>query len=277
MRTIRVCSGIGDNLWLFQKLINTGEKFNFQIAGCNPKRSIDIFKMLPDLCNDARYKNFNTADVLKNTIQKKHALWKNIKDQEFYLAANEYLEKGNRIEGFFPDLKTSFTFNFDTKKHVKEVDNYLNENYDYIGIYTASYPASRNWGFWDEHKWADLILYLNKKNTCFVIIGADFDSDICFNLCELLKYYGINHVKIIGKKLGAAVEVLRRLKYFIGFPSGLPILSTMLKKPTLMFYPARLKNLMYTWAEKKLTAKEIYKPMLFCEPEDVFKWLKNKL
>ena len=55
MRKITVNAGIGDNIWLFQKLLNQKEKFDFILPDGNPQRGKQIFDLVPDLSNSVTY------------------------------------------------------------------------------------------------------------------------------------------------------------------------------------------------------------------------------
>lgn len=280
IRTIKVCAGIGDNIWLLQKLVNTGEKFNFQLASDLPRRGKQIFDLLPSIVKKSDYTDHFTSLVpLNNDAQEGGRLWSELPRGDIFLAANHHLEAGNRIEEYLPDLKTSFKLPFETKKFVKSVRMLMPQgDTRYIGIYTSSYLSSRQWGFWEERKWFDLIKRMHKKGNGkykFILLGANFDIDLNTDLLVMLEDAKIPHIPIIGKKLGYVIEIMKRLNYFVAFPSGLPIISTMLRKPTLMFYPTHLKKLMYAWADPKMIKNNTYTAKQFCEVDSVLKWMKD--
>jgi len=279
MRTVKVCAGIGDNIWILQKLVNAGEKFTFEIATDQPRRGKQLFDLLPSLVEEAEYSpHFTSLHPMNQDANEYYKKWSEVPEGEICLSANVWLEQGNRIEDYLPDLKTSYELPFVTKEYAKTAKKDMPEgDTKYIGIYTSSYSSSRNWGFWDEVQWCELITQLNKGgNYKFVLIGADFDTDLKTNLAKMLKAVNIPFLTVIGQNLGYVVEVMKRLDYFIAFPSGLPIMSTMLKVPTLMFYPPHLEKLMYAWADPKLIDDQTYTPMNFTEVEYAFGWLKDR-
>lgn len=280
-RTIQVCPGIGDNLWLLMKLINSGEKFRFQLPGGNPRRGKQIFELLPQVSASAEYVGPRKYQTLMSmNIQKVKPRWSLITEQYFTLTCNEHLERGRRLEDFLPDLQTSFRLDYNTK-HFAPVAEVLMpaEMFEFIGIYGSSYSTSRAWGFWDEHRWLELIrlVYHHNPNYCFVIIGASWDLDLGRNLVRLLDAHGIPYVNTIGQPLGVVVEVLKRLRYFFSFPSGLGILAPSVGCPVTMFYPKHLERMMNAWASPEDIETGAYKGCQFCEPGKIFKWaISNK-
>lgn len=274
MRSIVVPSGIGDFLWLAMKLVNTGEKFDIVIPESKPQRVHQLASLMPYLINSVKfqnglsYKKINTGNI-QNTTKN----WKGIKQNSFYLSANRHLEQGKRIETFLPDLDTSYTLDYNTTENdISTAKVFCSGLEDYIGIYCSSYAGSRNWGTWQEKEWFDLITLMGKDYT-YVIIGAEWDTDLADKLKHLLG--GYNFVCTIGQPLGLVIEVLKRLKYFIGFPSGLSILNETLGKDGLMFYATAIKSIINTWADPERIKNGNIKECLFTEPKIVYQWLKD--
>jgi ADP-heptose:LPS heptosyltransferase len=285
-KIIRTPSGIGDNIWLIQKLINTNEKFHFILPASNPLRGKPLFDLLPQVTSSCRYvPGMTYARLSQGNIQKKYNSWASIKKRKFpdiSLTCNEWLEKGKRIEDFFPDLETSYTLDYKTTpENIRIAEDLLKPDLNpYLGIYTSAYSTARAWGFWGEEEWSKLIQKIDKQfpGYTFVIIGAHWDIDLNFKLMALLDRKKISYVSAIGVPLGGTIEILKRLHYFIGFPSGLSILNETLGKDGLMFYPPHLELMMNAWAHPDRIESEKYKPMLFTDIDTVFKWLiKSKM
>lgn len=282
MRTIKVCPGIGDNIWLLQKLVNAGEKFNFQLPDGKPQRGKQIFDLLPSVASNCEYAKIKTNMVESNNIQNRHKNWRDIKAKDFYLSANKHLEVGRRIENYLPDLPTSYRIDWDTEQYTIQVANWLylwKSSKQFIGLYGSSYSTSRAWGFWDEYKWLELAKMVFKHNpdSVFVVIGADWDLDLGFNLIKLLEAEGLPFLKLIGEELGLVIEIMKRLKYFFAFPSGLGILAPTVGCPVTMFYPKHLNLMMNAWAAPEDIETGRYKGCQFCEPEAIFNWaVENK-
>lgn len=282
VRSITVPAGIGDNLWILQKLINAGEKFNFILPNGSPQRGKPLFDLLPQVAASGSYGGKITYNTLKNeNIQNKKKNWADIKQNTFYLCANEWVEQGKRIEGFLPDLETSYKFDYATTDRDKaKASEYFSYDFRYIGIYGSAYANARHehYNGYGPDEWFRLCKEINLRNrdVKFVIIGADYDNDLAAMLIKKLIEYRIPHVSTIGQPLGVVVEILKRLSYFIGFPSGLSILNETLGKDGLMFYGHKIQGIINTWAHPDRIKSGNMKECLFCPPEKIFDWLKNE-
>lgn len=279
MRKINVCAGIGDNVWLLQKLVNAGERFDFELSSAGPQRGKQIFDLLPQVANSATYvPNLPYKKVQANNVQNRVSFWKDVHQTEFYLSCNEHLERGHRIEDFFPDLKTSFIMDWTTAGYVMHAIKNFPRHKKYIGLYGSSYSTSRAWGFWDEHKWMELVRLIHRRDPeyVFVIIGAEWDLDLGRNLVQLLAQEKVPFVNTIGEPLGAVIEIMKQLTYFFSFPSGLGILAPTVRCKVTMFYPPHLLHMMNAWASPADIESGVYKGCQFCEPPAIFKWVTDK-
>jgi len=278
MRTIKTNPGIGDACWIFQKLINSGEQFNWQIHNGAPQRGKQIFDLLPQLSASCEYvPNLQYSIVGPRNIQKQLPLWKQIRMNDFYLSANEHLESGKRIETFLPDLPTSYELPFQTQQWEAEVKERFKGG-PYIGIYASAYSTARNWGFWDEYGWLKLIQSMRGliPEATFVLIGAEWDAELAGNLRNLLQRHHIAYISTIGQPLGYVIEMMKMLAYGFYFPSGLGILSGLLHRPSVMFYPVALPKLACTWADPAIIQNGNFKECQFCTPEKIFAWVKDE-
>lgn len=179
IRTIKTCAGIGDSIWLFQKLINQAEKFNWQLPDNKPQRGKQIFELMPQLTVSCEYvSGLGYKKIKQSNIQNVKRNWWSIKEKDFVLSANVHLEDGRRIEEFLPDLPTSFILPYETNENQKVRASEMLVSGKLIGIYTSAYCTQRNWGFWDENGWFELISSLRDTGAIFVIIGAQWDTDV---------------------------------------------------------------------------------------------------
>lgn len=277
MRVIKTNPGIGDSLWVIQKLINSGEKFHFQIHNGNPQRGKQIFDLLPQVAESCEYlPNLQYSVVGPKNIQRQIKHWRQIRMNDFYLSANEHLESGARIETFLPDLPTSYDLPFQTQPWEDEVKQRFTAG-PYIGIYASAYSTARNWGFWDEHGWLKLIKLFRGivPEATFVLIGAQWDAELAGNLRTLLQRNGISYASTIGQPLGYVIEMMKILSYGFYFPSGLGILSGLLRRPSVMFYPPALPKLPCTWADPAIIEDGTFKECQFCTPEKIMDWVKS--
>lgn len=277
-RTIKVCAGIGDSVWLMQKLMNQGEKFYFQIPDSSPQRGKPLFDLLPQITASAEYvPGLNYKKLSRENIQAKKRRWMDISEKTMYLTANQHLESRQRIEEFLPDLSTSYQLNYMTKEsdHIA-AGEILKEERIYIGIYPSAYSNARNAGGWDAANWFKLIKMLYKgKDICFVIVGAPYDMGITETLTAEMEQYNIPFINTTGRPLAVVIELLKRFSYFIGFPSGLSIINETLRKDGVMFYQEKDKGIINMWAEPGRIEKGNIKECLFCPPEQIYDWVKN--
>jgi len=108
MKTFKVCTGIGDNIWLFQKLLNTEEKYKFLIPKTEPQRGKQVFDLLPQI-GTAEYANVSNKDAIEKTVSVNNTNFAAIPSgRDYFLSFNRQLEQGTRIENIFPDLETSY-------------------------------------------------------------------------------------------------------------------------------------------------------------------------
>jgi hypothetical protein len=275
MRTIKTCPGIGDSVWLIQKLINQPETFHWKVGDGSPQRSRPLFDMFPQVTESFEYIPQCGYKKVKRNSQ--FGVWGNFPKDEFYMEANSWLEAGNRIEQFLPDLNTSFILPYQIKEEEKTRalsilgGNPLNP---LIGIYTSAYSSARQWGGWEGVEWVEFIRLIKneKKGYKFIIIGANYDIGIPDEIVKTLDPG--EYINTIGEPLGVVVEILRHLDCFVGFPSGLSIINeTIGAKQTVMFYPEHLQKLIDTWPDPERIKSGTYKGCVFCKPEQIFDWM----
>lgn len=281
-RLIRVPPGLGDCIWILQKLINAKEKFDFHLSNSKPQRGKQIFDLLPELCLSCEYVPGLSYKALKETAKDVPKHWTDITDKAFSLECNTHLEAGKRIEEYLPDLPMTYKLPYATTNIDKAMARTLVANHKlhekYVGIYCSAYSTSRNWGFWNVNQWFDFIqkIYAENRNIVFVIIGAEWDMDLTGILMIKLAANRIPFINTVGEPLGIVIEILKRLDYFIGFPSGLSIINETLHKKTFMFYPENLKLLSTAWPEESRIKSGDYLALLFCTPIEAFNYLMDK-
>lgn len=278
-RTITVPAGLGDFAWLAAKLLNSGEKFNIIMPDGLPQRGHQVVDLLPQLVASHTYQPNLTYSILKErNIQLQRPYWRNIPDQRFYLSANLHLEMGNRIEEFLPDLPTSYNMDFYTSDaDKKKAAELLPAGPKYIGIYGSAYKNARHkhYNGWGPGEWFRLIkrLHNEQKEFVFVVIGAEYDTDLADMLMEEMRMQRIPYVNTIGQPLGVVMEILKKLFYFIGFPSGLSILNEYQGRDGLMFYGHKITGIINTWADPERIKNGNIKECLFASPEIIYEWL----
>jgi hypothetical protein len=274
MKQITVPSGIGDNIWIIQKLISLNQKFDWVLPNGKPQRGKQVFDLLPQITNSCKYSpdpRINYRSLAQKNIQKRINTWSKITQRTICLSANEHLEQGKRLDLWLYDLPLTYELPWVTNSEVKLQG--VN-----IGIYGSSYSTTRAWNFWNEKEWLELIKSIHKirKDVTFCLIGAEWDLDLNGGIVKELEKEKIKYLNTCGKPLGYVIELMKQLDYAFYFPSGLPILSETLKgkRDCVMFYPPHLKKMMGSWCDPKRKDTN-FKEVQFCEPSDIFNWVKN--
>lgn len=274
MRTISVCAGIGDNIWLLQKLINAKEQFNFKLPDGKPQRGAQIFELLPQVCNTVSY----VPGLSYKTLAAKTEIGRftDIRKQDFYLSCNAHLEAGRKLVDFLPDLPISYKLDW------KINDIPYSTPHKRIGIYSSAYSTQRAWaqyGSWGVQQWLQLIKLIHAKDSgyLFTIIGAEWDTDFSSELMKKLAESNITYENTIGQPIDVVMQYMRIFDYAFYFPSGLPILSETIEggSDCTMFYTTNIKKILGTWADPERIANGNIKECLFCSPAAIFDWCVN--
>jgi len=275
MRTIKVCAGIGDNIWLLQKLINSGEQFNFELPDGNPQRGKQIFDLLPQVANSTTYVKGLSYRTLAAKTERGN--FSRIRSVSFYLSCNAHLESGKQLKDFLPDLPITYKLSWITEPQQMPAGKF-------IGIYGSAYSMQRAWkqyGAWGVDEWFELIslIYAKDPSYTFVIIGAEWDNDFATELMS--KMDGIPYINTIGEPITTFIHWVKLFHYAFYFPSGLPILSESVEGSSdcTMFYTKNISKIMGTWCDPERRVLGKFKECLFCPPSVIFQWCidNNKL
>lgn len=279
MITFNVPPGIGDAVFLFQKLIHTGQKFNFNICDSNPRRGKQIFDLMPSVVQSAKYKPLHLKNLLLTSVHFDVKFFERIKDNEVHnFSFNLSLDSGSHISNLLPDLQTTYKLlPFETSQYKERA--FINHN-NIIGVYCSAYKNNQNWGGWSVNNWLNICkmfynYYDNNNKPIFVLLGADFDTDLTTNLKSELDKIGYENKLFLGDDLGLVIEVIKQFNHFLAFPSGLPILAYTYNVPTTMLYPEKLYKLMYAWVSNKKEDNKHYNPQLWDEEKKIFQTIIN--
>lgn len=283
MRTITTCPGIGDTLFLFQKLINQPEKFHWKIwdgikngAQAQPQRGHQIFELFPQLTESFEYiPNAGYNKLKRNSYC---GSWATAPKGEFVLEANSHLESGRPIKSFLPDLDTSYLLPFPEGEEIK-----IDTQRKLIGIYTTSYENAQYMTGWLINEWKEFIELLHNYDPDFhfVFVGAWYDDGLSQEIMKLIPSSWFTD--LIGKtSLSQIAWLLRRFYCFAGFQSGLMIMSELMGcRQTVMLYSQALEQMMDTWPDPKRIENHSYKGCTFgsakypLKPEALFDWMKE--
>lgn len=289
--SLGVPSGIGDISWIYSKLVNAPEEYQFELVVADgwPHRSVDYCRLLPRVVK-AEYQNFDYKDVLAFQRINPMKTFEEIASSGFgrvFVSCNEHLEQGRRLEKWLPDLATEFHYKMNTTKEDRDSavelarEHKILEPVDaptfWIGVSAASYRGSEAWDTWRSPKWnrfMDLLQEVADKHLRFVLLGGFWD-DLTFALAKRW-----DAVELVGKtSVAQAYEIHKLLDGYIGFSSGLGVLSTVLSRPTVMLWPKHQVELSTSWAPPEMLKNHSYIASQWVEPFEVVNqiegWLKT--
>lgn len=272
-----ICSGIGDTCWMLQKLQNwkPPQPIHFHVVDGMPRRTLPFLEMVPWL-GGASYSRVTTREVLNGSVPATAtpddlARWGRNMNRPQPLQCNTHLEDGKDLRTWLPDLRTSYRLNLDIPKASQErAIAWRQGAFRYAVVYAASKAGSRNWNGWDALAWADGIKHISQRVDRVLLVGAEWDRDLADEICKLRP----EAVNLIAQTSPADVAALcQKAALVMGFPSGIPILSTLLGTPTFMFWPSHLERMMYAWVDGTCR----YVGMQFCPPSSTLPHIESLL
>ena len=276
--------GIGDISWIYSKLAGLGRPLRIEVADSGPRRALPYLKLLP-LVKEARYVKTPNPAKMRNG-DKARPWWhpdvliaRANKGEAIPIDLNGWLEAGNRIEGFMPEAPTVHHYEI-----VLTTDCPLRTRLAcagdstwprFICFYCANSDTVRRWHGWKPAQWAALARMLMQEYDFngIVLLGAEWDRSFAN---EVYGVFEVQTLNLVGQlELAETLLVLRNALYLVAFPSGIPILATVMSRPTLMFYPESLTGLMTSWVPPDVLQDGTYKAMHFCDPQQVFEWIRD--
>jgi hypothetical protein len=280
--SVTVATGIGDISWIYSKLVGLDRTINMTITD-DPlyTRAISYVKTLPKI-SSVQYGPLENADERFTSAW--NGTYEELKEKErtgerIVMVANNWINNGQRLEGYYPDLATDFHYEMATTEAQKaEAKNFL-PNGKYMGIVTGSVGGNKIWEGWEPDQWIDFMHRVKKEfpEIVFVLIGAPYDMD--YHDLLVPKLEGINYIDLVSKTpdMGVTIEVLRKLNYQIGFCNGLGMLANVLNKGVSLFYPKSLEKAMYSWPCPVSIETKDYQAFMWDSPYTVFTEIKFKL
>lgn len=269
MITVTVPSGIGDVSWIYSKLCNAGVPISYELADGWPYRAVPYMQML-EHCAGAKYSDVEYGTIVR--LAERARLWRDIIAEPkgiYYLECNQHLERGQRLEDWLPDLPTSFHYKLadPSPRDLVIVNGLLDWETvarPVIGISAASYRGSKAWDTWGYDQWSPFLKALRAKTGGTIVLLGGFWDDLTHSIAQ------DGYSDFVGKtSVSQAVEVLRRLDYYVGFSSGLGILRTVLAKPTYMLWPDHQAALASSWAPLDMIASGAYAHSHWLKPNEV--------
>jgi hypothetical protein len=258
---IRIVPGIGDIYWLMRKI--NGMKVDIEICEDNRfRRGIQLFGVMEHSFTSVKYGDFTGKEVLQKADYCPR--WENLKDKDIiYLSANKWLDEGNRIEKFLPDLPL-------LKPTIKLGKSFTDP--DSILIYTSSKENTRKSNLWGVDEWHEFInLFPNDQK--FTITGATYD----FDLMEALIFKNSDRkMKLcFDRKLVDVLASIKTAKCFLSRASGLGILGEAVGGRVYMMYPQKEQPLITSWPDKSSISSNRYFGTINIPPRELYKMLNQ--
>jgi len=269
MISVTVPSGIGDVSWIYNKLCHSDIPIGYEVADGWPYRTVPYLEML-DKVAYAKYSDVPYSGIV--AMAERANTWDEIVSTSkgmYYLEVNQHLERGKRLEDWLPDLPTNFHYKLaDPSPRDLDIVNRLlaweTVPRPIIGISAASYRGAKAWNTWGYDQWSPFLKSLQSRTGGTIILLGGFWDDLTHSLLQ------DGHPDFVGKtSVSQAVEVLRRLDYYVGFSSGLGILRTVLDKPTFMMWPEHQLALSTSWAPPEMLENGTYSCSLWLHPREI--------
>lgn len=242
-----VPAGIGDIAWMAPTLQALAARWKapirLKVAGDQPRRAQEFVELLTGIQFAGYAEGVSSQDVLDAVrLRPNPPGFDALKGQSAFLSANNHIEHGERIEDWYPDenrehdelaLATTDAHRARAKEILGDKPAKL------IGIYPGSYDVVRRTGFWAEDAWLTVAkgIHADRPGVMFVLFGAKFDTDLVNELTSRLKGANIPVIVCLGEPFGAAVEVIKSLDLLLAYPSGLPVVATLIGVPVVWWLP----------------------------------------
>jgi hypothetical protein len=268
--------GVGDLSWLLSKFLNCGRPLHLTVCEDATRRSKPFLDLFPSIVS-----GYGTGQLAYERLRLcwngtyAEVLDAESKGFDIYLSCNNWLDSGNRLEEWFPDLPADFHYDIPLPPEaIATSGELLPPGAMYIGIHTASLGGMRAWDGWGPGEWMDFIreVHADYPYVVFVLLGARWDSDMKEQLAPMLERFGVPVVDIVGQTaLPVSLAVIRRCRYMVGFASGMSILANVMRVPVLMLYPAHLRELMNAWPSLESIATGSYAGMVWPRPKTAYR------
>ena len=267
--------GIGDISWCYSKLAGLGRGLRFEVCGDRPHRALPYVRLLP-LVKEANY--VDKVNPVK-WPSKVTAAWSGPKLCHWSLVAplgielNTWLEEGHRIEEFMPDVPTVHHYDMELPPPARDWRRF-------VAFYCANAKTVRAWNGWSPSKWAALGKLLMQRYDIegIVLLGSTNDSGFSHLVVKELLRAKVPTTTTVGMlPIQATLRIIEDSAYLVAFPSGIPILATVMHQPVLMFYPNHLVPLMAAWPAPDVISDGTYQPLPFVPPREAFDVLKEHL
>jgi len=273
-------SGWGDCEWILCKIYDNTDKDIYLHTLPRHVYSAYLLEDLPKIkkvTQNNTYRNYNEFLRKCKNEYNNYSQLNNLNNiNEMYLEMNTWVDNGNPISSYLPNLKTTYELPW-SEHNIYELKKEFN-NDKIIVIYTSSYINNkigpRHTGTWQFNNWLDLINKL--KNDYRVIwVGSKYDIDalqyLQNNLNHTLEYR-------IDKPMNYLHSLFKISHAGLFYQSGLSC-HTILNKlcPTYMLYFNCLQKLPNAISNPDWINNNNYKPVFFNDYklEETINWIQG--
>ena len=265
--TVGIPPGIGDMHWILEIMESFREKHSIDELTIKLTESRDhgysteFLKLLPfvDRVNASLEPlPFRFSIIGGDGIP----LQRNVGGADYVIEFNSRLENGIKLKDILPEYELNHNYPIDYPETAKSFAKFTKRGAGgklYL-LYASSVGGNKNWcqGTWGPEYWVELAEKIYAATKCKpVLIGAKWDAPYA---TEIMKYDKKNRIlNLVGKTdLPEALGLLREARAFVSFLSGLVILATRFKLPTVSFWPT--KELAPNWPAPQLFQKSWIPP-----------------
>jgi len=270
--------GIGDISWLYSKLSNLNTDLEFKVPwlGGRRPRAVPYLRVLPKVVRSSydNVRNPATSNSIKPN-ESKAALIKAARRHFVPIEVNNWLNEGNRLEGFLPWLDTDFHYELSLESEEPSFDLVPERNF--ICFFLGSETGNKAWKGW-YREWIKFIelTWDHFRPDVIITIGSSWDASYTNKVIHEIPSH-INIRSVTGHtSISTCLHLIRRSRFLVGFASGLSVMATVMKTKTLMLYPAHHEKLMRSWPPKESIEDKSYIGLLFSDgPKRAFKEIQQ--
>lgn len=296
--TVGMPPGVGDMHWVLEILESLKEKNSIDELTIKLTQakdhgySTEFLKLLPFVDHvDASLQSlpFKFSIIGGDGVP----LQRNVGGADYIIEFNSRLENGVKLKDILPEYEVNFNYPIRYPRESKEFAKFVKKGVGgklYL-LYASSVGGNKNWcqGTWGPEYWVELAKKIYDATKCKpVLIGAKWDAGYAG---EIVKHDKDNTIlSLVGKTtLPEALALLREAKAFTSFLSGLVILATRFKLPTVSFWPTRKQApnwpapelFKYSWIPPGAEKEGYFMPFSYgqngSDPTGVFKALEKYL
>lgn len=260
--TIRTVQGLGDIIWVYQKLAPYFRKLNFTIYVTKDdpvqRRCADwmrIFEQTGTVDFEiVPHKVYHKAAHHFYRIQDCFDDYKAGKPVEY--AVNGWLDNGIKLDEIDPGAMVAHDINI-KQERIATPPEYLALYVSHGSAIVANQKNPRV-GVWSCEQWAKFTNDFYDRmgiKLPIVLLGANFDKDAMDRMVELLSPR--HEIQVMMHESPEVVAgALAGAKYFIGYQSGLHVLCDLLGTPQIILLFNSLRPMLDTWCRQERIGKQ---------------------